>query len=635
MSNFASFTFSCVLKSWRIPGRVSLIVARYGNRSWKPDDAVSLTFPPRTDVFRESGVSGCLEVVECRRSNKPQNPGGPVEGESGPLNPGKFDHYTKEQIIGGGGGSSGSGHDPFVKCRECGGPLKSIEPTTSYVSRFMKCEACQQLYSVVDESVAKSLENVEENRTSLLPIPKEIHSYLDRHVIGQEKAKRILAVQVYAHYNRIQHNLSLVTSESGLFSSACSGTSTSTTPSDAKHSRNSSSTPRGGPSHPRSQTSPGDAYTSYLHVSSMDCRDDLMQPSVTHNSHEERGKYRRGSRIITDDSNETIKLEKSNIIMLGPTGSGKTLLAQTLARCLDVPFAICDCTTLTQAGYVGEDIESVIGKLLQDANFSVERAQQGIIFLDEVDKISSRSGNFHSIRDVGGEGVQQGMLKLLEGSIVNVPDGKNSRKVRGETIQVDTTNILFVASGAFSGLDKIIARRKHKKSVGFMDLKTFETRTYDKSTSYFECSASEENAERDSLLQGVEARDLIEYGIIPEFVGRFPIITVLHSLDENMLVRILTEPRNALVKQFQFLFGIDGCELEVTPGALKAIARSALSHRTGARGLRAIMESLLLQARYDVPGSDISTVILTESAVLGHCPPEYCRSTSSASSSAS
>ncbi|CAH8530447.1 unnamed protein product [Heterobilharzia americana] len=613
MSNFASFTFSCVLKSWRIPGRVSLIVARYGNRSWKPDDAVSLTFPPRTDVFRESGVSGCLEVVECRRSNKPQNPGGPVEGESGPLNPGKFDHYTKEQIIGGGGG-----------CRECGGPLKSIEPTTSYVSRFMKCEACQQLYSVVDESVAKSLENVEENRTSLLPIPKEIHSYLDRHVIGQEKAKRILAVQVYAHYNRIQHNLSLVTSESGPFSSACSGTSTSTTPSDAKHSRNSSSTPRGGPSHPRSQTSPGDAYTSYLHVSSMDCRDDLMQPSVTQMLHflYHNSKNMNIGDSPTDDSNETIKLEKSNIIMLGPTGSGKTLLAQTLARCLDVPFAICDCTTLTQAGYVGEDIESVIGKLLQDANFSVERAQQGIIFLDEVDKISSRSGNFHSIRDVGGEGVQQGMLKLLEGSIVNVPDGKNSRKVRGETIQVDTTNILFVASGAFSGLDKIIARRKHKKSVGFMDLKTFET-------------PSEENAERDSLLQEVEARDLIEYGIIPEFVGRFPIITVLHSLDENMLVRILTEPRNALVKQFQFLFGIDGCELEVTPGALKAIARSALSHRTGARGLRAIMESLLLQARYDVPGSDISTVILTESAVLGHCPPEYCRSTSSASSSAS
>uniref|UniRef100_A0A183AIL5 ClpB_D2-small domain-containing protein n=1 Tax=Echinostoma caproni TaxID=27848 RepID=A0A183AIL5_9TREM len=369
----------------------------------------------------------------------------------------------------------------------------------------------------------------------------------------------------------------------------------------------------------------------------------LSFPFVSDQSQEQSSegeKKRRGSRLLSDDSAEQqVKLEKSNIVMLGPTGSGKTLLAQTLAQCLDVPFAICDCTTLTQAGYVGEDIESVIAKLLQDANFNVERAQQGIVFLDEVDKISSKAGFLHSIRDVGGEGVQQGMLKLLEGSIVNVPDGKSSRKLRGETVQVDTTNILFIASGAFNGLDKIVGRRKHRKTVGFADLSTlpdggkpgitdFESEpidmfNVDHMRTAFETSAMEENEERDRLLHEVEARDLIDFGIIPEFVGRFPIITVLHSLDEEMLVRILTEPRNALLRQYQLLFGIDQCELKITRDALKAIAREALTQRTGARGLRAILENLLLQARYEVPGSEISAVVITEDVVLGREPPEY------------
>nr|CAH8848576.1 unnamed protein product [Trichobilharzia regenti] len=511
MNNFASSALSCALKSWRIPGRVSLIVARYGNNPRKADDSLLLCCS-KADTPRECHA-GIQESEECRRSNKPQNPGGPMEGEGSGLNPGNSDHYSttsKEHIggIGGGGGGSGSGHGSFIKCSKCGGPLKAIEPTTSYISRFMKCEACQQLYTLIDKSALKSFNNVEENRPPPLPIPKEIHSYLDRHVIGQEKAKRILAVQVYAHYNRIQHNRSLTAaSESGSLNSAfSSGVGINSATNDAtKHPVNNPFASGYTPASPsagelsapsRSQTPtenlrppPGYLPNSELfnllrNSSAITAKNgsttigdgstgSLSFPFTVDNpneGNEEREKHRRGSRIITDDSEQTVKLEKSNIVMLGPTGSGKTLLAQTLAQCLDVPFAICDCTTLTQAGYVGEDIESVIAKLLQDANFNVERAQQGIVFLDEVDKISTKAGYFHSIRDVGGEGVQQGMLKLLEGSIVNVPDGKSSRKLRGETVQVDTTNILFIASGAFNGLDKIIGRRKHKKTVGFVDM---------------------------------------------------------------------------------------------------------------------------------------------------------------------
>ncbi|KAK3558165.1 hypothetical protein QTP86_011861 [Hemibagrus guttatus] len=313
--------------------------------------------------------------------------------------------------------------------------------------------------------------------------------------------------------------------------------------------------------------------------------------------------------------------------------TSKTLLAQTLARCLDVPFAICDCTTLTQAGYVGEDIESVIAKLLQDANYSVEKAQQGIVFLDEVDKIGSVPG-IHQLRDVGGEGVQQGLLKLLEGTVVNVPE-KNSRKLRGEMVQVDTTNILFVASGAFNGLDQIISRRKKEKYLGFGSPSNLgKGRRAAAAADLADSSGSEldvvaEMEEKDRLLRHVEARDLTEFGMIPEFVGRLPIVVPLHNLDEQTLVRILTEPRNAVVPQYQALFSMDKCELNVTPDALRAIARLALERKTGARGLRSIMEKLLLEPMFEVPQSDIVSVELNKDVILGKSEPRYIRNKAS------
>ncbi|CAO2616988.1 ATP-dependent Clp protease ATP-binding subunit clpX-like, mitochondrial, partial [Lemmus lemmus] len=285
----------------------------------------------------------------------------------------------------------------------------------------------------------------------------------------------------------------------------------------------------------------------------------------------------RGGEVL-DSSHDDIKLEKSNTLLLGPTGSSKILLAQTLAKGLDVPFAICDCTTLTQAGYVGEDIESVITKLLQDANYNVEKAQQRIVFLDEVDKIGSVPG-IHQLRDVGGEGVQQGLLKLLESTIVNVPE-KNSQKLHGETVQVDTITVLFVASDAFNGLESSAGGK----------MKNLANRSGESNT-------HQDIEEKDQLLHRVDARDLIEFGMIPQFVGWLPMVVPLHTLVEKTLVQILTEPRSAVIPQYQALFSMDKYELNVTEDALKAIARLAVERKTGARGLWSIMEKLLLNQR--------------------------------------